>query len=97
MKKTKLFSSLNEVQSKEVVGYVQGQEFHTGPKNPNLHNSKSTTHKKGVICKDTRHTNLPHKIVVVPSNSNEPKVLTHQVVEVDDFNDHKHKFEPRIT
>jgi predicted peptidase len=97
MKKTKLVSSLDEVQSKEVVGHVQGQEFQIGPKNPNLHNSTFTTHKKGVIRKDTRNINLPHKTIVVPSNSKEPKVQTHQVVEVDDFNDHKHKFEPRIT
>jgi hypothetical protein len=97
MKKKKLVSSLNEVQSKEVVGYVQGQEFQVGPKNPNLHNSTSTTHKKSVIRKDTRNINLPHKTIVVHSNSNEPKVQTHQVVEVDDFNDHEHKFEPRIT
>jgi hypothetical protein len=46
MKKTKLVSSLDEVQSKEVVGYVQGQEFQIGPKNLDLHNSTSTTHKK---------------------------------------------------
>jgi hypothetical protein len=32
MKKKKLVSSLDEVQSKEVVGYVQGQEFQINPK-----------------------------------------------------------------
>jgi hypothetical protein len=53
--------------------------------------------KKVVIHRDTWHTNLPPKNVGKSFDFDTPKALIHQLVaSMDDFNDHKHKFEPRI-
>jgi hypothetical protein len=59
---------------------------------------RSIAQKKAVIHRDTWHTNLPPKNVNKSSNSYTPEALTHQLATlVDDFNDHKNKFGPRIT
>lgn len=54
--------------------------------------------KKVIIHKDIWHTNLPPKNVNKSSNSYIPKALTRQLATpMNDFNDHKNKFGPRIT
>ncbi len=53
-----------------------------------------------MVHRDIGHNDLPQKIApgVAPSNTNGPKIPTCQEAIQDEyFNDHKHKFESRVT